>query len=195
MRKVNLSRLHVIIRNAIADARELVMELAQSRTTQTLRIFERTTEEDLKKFEKKCADIKQEFYGKAKDLEKRERYIEYLKTILDEANRKYGITLLLLKSSCIERRLARLQAIKTVCLASRDITDVKDIQSPDFYKSAFTENTRIYDVQVTLFNGSDYRTACEEYDATQAESRRIQDETASINQSKFVTIKDYDEFE
>lgn len=195
MKKINLSRLHVIIRNEISDSRELLTNLQAEEMVRATKIFEATTEEDLINFKNDCRKQKEKYYARVAELEKHERYIEYLKTILDEANRKNGIPLLLLKDGCLQRKLQRLGIMKDISRPPMNTPNAQRIKTADYYKSAFTGDQKIYDLEVTLLDESDYKTATREYEAVLQESRKIQDETAAINQAKFVTIKEFDEFE
>lgn len=194
MKKVNLSRIHTMIRNEFSDLRALQLQLGQRGPTRTLRIFERTDEDDLNLFKQELHELRTEFYASVAELDKHERYIEYLKTVLDDANRKNGVTLLLLKENCLRNKLQRLEELKNLVRPQPDGITLDTIKPADYYKSAYTEDSRIFDLYVQVLDNRDYQKICREYEAARDEHRAMLDQIATINQSKFVNIQEFAEF-
>lgn len=192
MRKVNVSRLNIIISNEIRDLAELRRGLSGFRLGQSLRIFDKTGDSTLEEFKNRAGRKRERFFDLLDEAWRREEHIAYLKGVRDSENHKSGVSGLMIRHDAIQRRIDRLRM-----LASMEAPDgavaIGGIQPLDVYKSSYTETNRIYDLDVSILDDSDLEAFKKLLEQAEREAREVGDKIAELNQGNFVEIRDIDD--
>lgn len=193
MPTVNLSRLHSMIKNAANEIRQIQNDIASSKGSFEFTILRATTDEDLQEFRERIAAKRNAMLEMKKRLMQWLEYGNYLKKILDEENRKNGIAQKLLELSDIQRKQAELDLYRRQ--VAPFCADQWQIDKPaEYYKSAFTETSPVFQLYVSLFN-SDYPEKLKmERDGLEARRQELDDDLASLNQMTAVTIESPSDF-
>lgn len=193
MIEVNLSRIHNMIQTSNYSIQQIKDSLEDGRTKFVLKIMENTTNADQKAFISSIDTKKHRMeaaFQKCLDILS---YIEYLKVNLSEGNAKYGISDKLLAASCLDNRLRLLKDILHIKKNGCN-EDVNQIQGVDYYKSAFTDYNKIFELEVFMFKDTDVEKMQNEIDRTQNSLDVLKDEIATLNQTKTLSIMTLDEF-
>lgn len=187
--RVNLSRIHNMIKIVTSD---ITLQMAQLRSAPgafTFSIFQKTTEADFALFKSGVARKRDEFYAFAAKIENMLDYITYLKTTLDQANSRHGVSARLLQLNSLKSKLARK---KEICLfvkngAGSSLEQIKDV---DFYKTTYTDTVKFYDLPLQLFTQADVAAAQKDVARLETAIRQLEDDIAELNQTTFVEIKE-----
>lgn len=193
MAAVTLARIHGMMRNNADAINDLSASSMSQGMSYNFMILEDTTAGDLDYFQKRIASRKAAILRDYEEIKKRLEYGEYLKKELAKANVKYGIADKLLHASWLRRRLDKLNEINEYIKANADsqFSPVKDV---NYYKSAFTENNRTFNLTLYAFESSDLNRSVMEINALKKEMRDVDDEIASLNQSSTHELMSFEEF-
>ncbi|MDE5831887.1 MAG: hypothetical protein K2H64_02700 [Desulfovibrio sp.] len=193
MPEVNLSRIHSLIKIHSGALRELRQELADSRKVFDFEIFAATTDADLREFQEKIAKKKAKSDEALARCLKTQAYIAYLKKIAEDANIRFGIGAKLLKAGFIQREI---EILEEFCSVAGDSAAEFPaiIKNTDYYKTSFTENNKIYILRLHMYDGADLDRTRARIAELKNSLASVNDEIASLNQARTVTILAFDEF-
>ena len=192
--EVNLSRAHHMAKSAIEEYYRLSERLGSMRTEFVFRIFEKTQESDYESFCRQLAKRKEEYRGLVKKMRNLLGYSDYLKISLARANEELGINARLCRLASLGREIAQLQSFIGKLEASH-APGLEAVQQVDYYKSAFTEQNRIFDLAVYLYDENDLSAFRAELRKLLAKRQTLNDELATINQNNILSVMTLDEFE
>lgn len=198
MLKVNLSRLDSMIRVQQQEKQETLAKLNGLQFVVYGRIYPGTDNEDLKKIAAKARSQRERFIEMVGKLERQEEYIAYLRKMREQANIQYGVSEKLQQKAALEEKVVSLRNIYRLVrdntpFSSTDSIEADDLKDADYYKSAFTETSRTFDLTITILQQSDLRDLARKLDRVQAQLRRCGDELASLNQETIVAIRQFEE--
>lgn len=193
MLTVNLSRLHTMLKNAANQIRQLQNDVASSKGNFEFTIFKATSDEDLNEFKNRIAAKRAALLEIKQKIDHWLDYIDYLKGVLEEENRKNGIAEKLLAISALQRKQSELERYQLQ--VAPFCADQWQIAKPaEYYKTAFTETNPVYQLQCSLFN-SDYPGELKkEWSALENRRQILDDELAQLNQTTIVQILSREEF-
>lgn len=194
MKKVNLSRLNNMIRDEIADLSERKVRLCLFDPSLSTTIFEKSENSAIIKFKAELSTKAQAYRKLDEECYTREEYIGYLKAQLDRANHKYGVTTMLAEANVVRNRIARLTEMRSHLTSFDHLENTASVKDVDYYKSAFTENERTYTLKATAFDvNEEYDALSRRIEEEKTALREIMDRIASVNQTKFVQVRELDE--
>ncbi|MBD5641958.1 MAG: hypothetical protein HDQ91_06030 [Desulfovibrio sp.] len=197
MLKVNLSRLDSMIRVQQQERQDTLAKINSLQFAVYGRIYAKTDNGDMEKFAAKARSQRERFFGLAAKLARQDDYIAYLRKLREEANIRSGVSRKLQEKAALEEKIAGLRAISQIAAAntpfsSMDSVEVDNLKNADFYKSAFTESSRIFDLTITVLLQADLCDLSQKLEALQARLRSCADELASLNQETLVEIEQFE---
>lgn len=198
MLKVNLSRLDSMIRVQQQEKQESLARLNALQFAVYGRIYPGTDNDDLKKFAAKARSQRERFFELADKLARQEEYIAYLRKMREQANIQCGVSEKLQQKAALEERV---MSLRNICQLARDNTpfsstdsvEADDLKDAEYYKSAFTETSRTFDLTITILQQSDLRDLGRKLERAQGQLRRCGDELASLNQETMIEIRQFEE--
>lgn len=191
--EVNLSRAHHMIERCNEQVIRLSQKLAAISLKYDFKILMASTNEDLAGFRSRLDKLAQDRAAQQDKLLKLFNYIEYLKMRLAEANAACGITAKLTRLNTLTRQIRAYEDFVNLVRLDYDngLDPVKDV---DFYKSAFTEDTRSYSLTLYLYDESSLKGFEERLGAMRRERQSLDDQIASLNQKNNIEIQAFEEF-
>lgn len=193
MPKVNLSRIHHIIKNHNDDIVRLSNRISNLKLKFTFTIYTNTTQNDFCAFKDRLHQKKEELLKLQAEIEQNLKYIEYLKNTLSKANQNSGIDKLLNKNSLLSRKIRILKDLAER-LEYDENQDIEIIKEVDFYKSAFTEQNKSYNLNMNIFTEKEQLSYQHELTDLIRQQQKLNDDIASLNQASKVEIMDFDNF-
>lgn len=193
MTNVNLSRIHNMIATGKQDLAALASRLDEVRDRFVFKIFENTTDADLAAFREKVALQRALFGDLLKKMRTIQDYLEYLKNRLAEGNKKFGVDKKLLEETGLRQKFNLEQRIFERIRKSRNnqLDEIKDVS---YYKTAFTDAVKYYDLDIYMFDGNDYQKTLDKLDDLKKKIDQANDEIATLNQTCTMEIMTLDEF-
>lgn len=185
--RVNLSRIHSMIKNINADISMQMLQLGNTSYTFTFPILQKTTEADFNRFKDGISKKKDEFFAFDAKIESMLDYVTYLKTTLDAANYRHGISAKLLELNRLKSKLARKRELCEFVKdgASSSLVQIKDV---DFYKTTYTDTVKSYDLLLMLFTQEDVAAYKIKTAGLEKAIHQLEDNIAELNQTTFVEI-------
>lgn len=193
---VNLSRLHSIIKKNQATAREKQQSLQSMGYSSIFRIFEGTTDDDMHKAQARLARGRENVMEMVNEIQKIFDYEKYLVVIRDKKNIESGLAEKLATVAALGKRVHFLKFwIKLVEDSMSPGAVLEDTLKPaDFYKTAFTDNQKFYDIDLSMFTEDELRETKKKLRLDMRAMDKINDEIAAMNQSVAVEILEFEEF-
>lgn len=191
--QANLSRIHHIIKSSTEEFNQISAQMEQTPLQYTFKIFEKTQEEDFEHFKAQLAKRKKEFENLRRRTDKLIKYIEYLRNLLAEANEKYGINAKLAKASSLGRKLRQAQTLIAM-VEGQHAQQMEPVQKVDFYKTAYTEQVKVYELPVYVFTEDDLDKLRKEHKKLLLRQQEVNDEIAGLNQTHSLEIETFEEF-
>lgn len=200
MLKVNLSRLDNMIRVQLRERQAILARLEGMPFGVSARIYEKSDVKDMQMIADKALLARRQFFALVTKLHQQEEYIAYLRKAREDANIRSGVSQKLQIKANLEERLASMRKVMEIAKAgtpfsSYSSVEVNELKSADFYKSAFTETSRICDIFVIALEQEDLEKMQAMLDAIQTQLHRCSDELATLNQETFVEIRESGEAE
>lgn len=197
MKKVNISRIHNLMKQLEADLREketqAIKLLPAGRCDFTFQIFEGTTDADIANFLAKVKSRKDKAGAIFQQWRKTVGYWSYLRQQLDNANKNSAVAAKLLELGCLQKEMANLNRIRRVITLSCS-EDLDPVKGADYYKTSFTDKQKIYLLGVTVFSNEDLVKLDKEIEELEAKTIALQDEVALANQTTMVEIISFEEW-
>lgn len=191
MAKVNLSRINSMIKSLREEGQILSRRIQSIPLSASCEVLEGTSDADLASFRDNCQKKRDELFALMDGRNEIGERICHLRSVLDAANRKFGVNDLLLEMGNVQSRME---------LYERQLSqlEMRDGNDPDFgalrdaayYHTALNEKTRVYEFTVNLVSEDDIRKLREKLDALRKQREEIKDRLARLNQTKFVEIDD-----
>ena len=194
MLEVNLSRVHSMIKVYADKLRSRRDELEKSKKLFVFEILATTTDNDLREFREKIARRKEKNETLLENCLKIQAYIAYLKKIIEEGNISFGIDRKLLKANFLSRRIELMTEYGEMAREGEDQSPA-EIKNTDYYKTSFTENNKVYPLTLYMYDESDLDRIASRVSELKGELIAINDQIASLNQTKSVKIMEFGEFE
>lgn len=194
MKKVNLSRIHHIIKDYNEEISRINDQLfCSTNTSYEFKIFEQTSENDYVTFKSKITERRAAFKNDLLKIQRMMDYIEYLKNILAGANQKKGIDSMLSHAAILNRKInLHKNFVQIIHVSHAD--SLQPIREVNFYKTTFTDTEKTYSLEVPIFNEEDLPEARKKLDEIINEANELNDSIASLNQKTELEIKTFEEF-
>ena len=191
--EANLSRIHHMAKSTIEEYYRIADRLGNMDLSFQFQVFEKTVEADFDAFRSQLAKRKEEYHGLTKRMRKLLAYADYLKILLAGANEDYGISARLTRLASLGREITQLQNFIAE-VGSSHSQGINPVQPVDFYKSAFTDQSRIFNLTVFLFDEKDLEAMRTELHRLLTKRQTLNDEIATLNQDNKLQIMSFDEF-
>ena len=190
---INLSRIHHLIKNLNDENGRINERLCSMKLSFSFTIYEKTREEDFDLFKKRLAERKDEFFKLSHKLRVNLLYLTYLKDVLAKENHKAGIDLLMNKSASLTSGIRYLRDF-LLAFDNADNQDIEIIKDVEFYKSAFTEQSKSYNLPVYLFDEKEILAFRNKLNDLILEQQQVNDEIAARNQSNKAKVQKLETF-
>lgn len=196
MLKVNLSRIHSMMKQLAADIRakrNQAMNALAGGGEFAFKILEGTTDADLAAFMARIEARKQRIADIFLATRQITAYEAYLRKALDTANSRHGVSDKLLELGCIQKEIANLASIRDIILMSCS-EDFDPVKGADYYKTSFTDTQKTYEFSVRIFSEKDLAAVEHEIGIKEQEVNALKDQIAVINQTTMVEILSFEDF-
>lgn len=194
MIKVNLSRIHSMIKNYTNDCNALGAAIINNNLrSYSFKIFEKTNDSDLLKVQNHISTKVADFNDSVKKCTMYLKYTMYLKNILESKNAQYSISKKLNEISFLNRERILYKNIYNMLQDRVDSQD-EEIKNVEFYKSVYTDDCKIYTLNLNYFSKKDLESFKNKLDMLDKKLKELNDDVALLNQTKFVNILEFDEF-
>lgn len=195
--KANLSRIHALITQTAVDIRRMLEEARQPLETNgrdfIIPVLESTTEADIRGFMERIGDKRIRIMDSLQKCRHLLEYSFYLRRELDTANRASGVADMLLELNNIKKLLSHMYSTRQIISLSCS-QGLQELKNADYYKAAFTDSQKVYDLPVRMFGEADYSAIQEEINRTEKQSFEISNEIAYLNQTTVIEILSLEEF-
>jgi len=195
---VNLSRIHKMIQDNNYQFKSIFRNELNSKFKyiNKFKILEKTTDVDLAEFINQIDERRNKTIRNLDEGIKIIDYIEYLKSKLETMNVETGINHLLDEAKFINRRITYYETILNEIKMNLYNTDsfTRNFKSVDYYKSAFTETNKSYELDILTFideNIEFLENAIKDY---RKKLVKVNDDIALKNQTTTIDIMTFDEF-
>lgn len=195
---VNLSRIHKMIQDNNYQFKSIFRNELNSKFKyiNKFKILEKTTDIDLVEFIDQIDERRNKTIRNLDEGIKIIDYTEYLKTKLETMNVETGINHLLDEVKFINRRISYYETILNEIKMNSYNTDsfTRNFKSVDYYKSAFTETNKSYELDILTFideNIEFLENAIKDY---RKKLVKVNDDIALKNQTTTIDIMTFDEF-
>lgn len=193
MLSINLSRIHNMIKNAGESISQIQNDISARKLLYSFNILQGTKDEDLEAFKNRINKKKRELLSRMENMSRLLDYIEYLRVILAEQNVRHGIEPLLLREKALRRKLDTLAKARWSIIQDCG-NEVDDLMPVDYYKSSFTDSCKSHTLEIPMFNDADIEKFARERESLENSLRSVNDEIATLNQTRIVEIMSFEEF-
>lgn len=194
---VNLSKIHKMIQDNNSQLKLIIRtELnPKFKYINKFKILEKTTDEDLNEFITQIDERRKKSIHNLDEGIKIIDYIEYLKTKLETLNVETGINHLLDEVKFINRRIDYYNTILSdIKMNSYTDSFERNFKNVDYYKSAFTETNKLYELDILTFIDENIEFLENSIKDYKKKLIKINDDIALKNQTTTTDIMSFDEF-
>lgn len=193
MIEANLSHAHHLIEQYNEKTFKAWQQIQRQPLKHDFKIYELSAEADFTYFREQLAKTAAAQTEQLNDLLKMLDYCEYLKNLIADANAKIGINAKLTRVNTLTKQI-RFYEDYTALVRSDHESNLEPVKNVEFYKSALTDQIRVYNLPVYLYNEETLKQFEARLNALKTELQSLNDQIAGLNQKNTIEIHTFEEF-